>query len=135
MDSGGDESPVETAKRELVEEVGVEATTWATLVDVATSPGFTDEALRVFRATGLRDVDRPQAHDEEADMDIEWIALDDAVAMVFSGEIVNVTSVAGILAHAHTDRVGADLRGPDDAWVDQPTALDRRHAQRDAEMS
>ncbi len=65
-------------------------------------------------------------------MDIAWIALDDAVAMVFSGEIVNVTSVAGILALAHTERTGAQLRTPDAEWVDQPTALDRRHAQRDS---
>lgn len=129
MDSGGSESPLEAAKRELMEEVGVEADTWGTLVDVATSPGFTDEALRVFRATDLRDVDRPEAHDEEADMDIDWIALDDAVAMVFAGEIVNVTSVAGILALAHTERTGAQLRQPDSDWVDQPTALDQRHAQ------
>ncbi|WP_296392057.1 NUDIX hydrolase [Williamsia sp.] len=132
MDSGGNESPVQAARRELVEEVGVEADTWATLVDVATSPGFTDEALRVFRATDLHDVDRPEAHDEEADMAIDWIPLDDAVAMVFSGEIVNVTSVAGILALAHTERTGADLRGPDSDWVDQPTALDQRHARRDS---
>ncbi len=131
MDSGAGESPLQAAQRELMEEVGVEADTWGTLIDVATSPGFTDEALRVFRATDLRDVDRPEAHDEEADMDIDWIPLDDAVAMVFSGEIVNVTSVCGILALAHTDRTGTALRDPDAEWVDQPTALDQRHAQRD----
>lgn len=130
MDSGGGESPVEAARRELMEEVGVEADRWHTLVDVASSPGFTDEALRVFVAEGLRTVDRPDAHDEEADMDIDWIPLDDAVAMVFAGEIVNVTSVCGILALAHVRATGADLRDPDSPWVDQPTALDRRHAAR-----
>ncbi|MGU3294801.1 NUDIX domain-containing protein [Williamsia sp. M5A3_1d] len=130
MDSGADESPVDAARRELMEEVGVEADHWHTLVDVASSPGFTDEALRVFVAEGLREVDRPDAHDEEADMDIDWIPLDDAVAMVFAGEIVNVTSVCGILALAHVRATGAALRDPDAEWVDQPTALDRRHASR-----
>ncbi|GAA2071475.1 NUDIX domain-containing protein [Williamsia deligens] len=127
MDSGGDETPVQAAARELVEEVGVEAESWHSLVDVASSPGFTDEALRVFLAQDLTSVDRPEAHDEEADMEIEWVALDDAVAMVFSGEIVNVTSVSGILAYAHALSAEIELRRPDAPWADQPTALDRRH--------
>lgn len=130
MDSGGAESPVQAAARELVEEVGVEAQAWHSLVDVASSPGFTDEALRVFLAQDLRSVDRPEAHDEEADMSIEWVDLDEAVAMVFRGEIVNVTSVCGVLAYAHALSEEIELRGPDAPWQDQPTALDRRHADR-----
>lgn len=130
MDAGGSESPVQAAARELVEEVGVEARMWHSLVDVATSPGFTDEALRVFLARDLRSVDRPEAHDEEAEMQIDWVDLDEAVAMVFRGEIVNVTSVCGVLAYAHARAEGIELRGPDAPWQDQPTALDRRHADR-----
>ncbi len=93
MDSGWRRVARAGRGRELMEEVGVEADTWHSLVDVASSPGFTDEALRVFLAQDLRSVDRPEAHDEEADMSIEWVDLDEAVAMVFRGEIVNVTSV------------------------------------------
>jgi len=47
------EDPVSTARRELVEEVGCTAQDWSVLVDVVSSPGFSDEAVRVFLASGL----------------------------------------------------------------------------------
>ena len=53
------EDPLEAAKRELLEEAGLVAQRWSVLVDVALSPGFTDEALRVYLAAGLSDADRP----------------------------------------------------------------------------
>ena len=43
-------------------------------------PGFSDESVRVYLATGLTEIDRPEAHDEEADMTLQWYPLDDAVA-------------------------------------------------------
>ena len=62
------EDPLESAKRELVEEVGLAAEDWSVLVDVAASPGFTDEVVRVYLATGLSTVDRELLGDEEADL-------------------------------------------------------------------
>ncbi len=124
LDLGG-EAPHVTAARELAEEVGLAAETWRTLVDLDSAPGFCDESVRVFLATGLSDVGRPEAHDEEADLTVHRIPLADAVAKVYSGEIVNSISVAGILAvHAVPD---ADALRPVDApWADLPTALVRR---------
>ena len=60
------EPPVEAAKRELAEETGLAAERWSVLVDVAASPGFTDEIVRIFLAEGLSEVDRPEAEHEEA---------------------------------------------------------------------
>ena len=88
-------------------------------------PGSADESVRVFLATGLSDVGRPEAHDEEADLTVRRIPLDDAVAKVYSGEIVNSMSVAGILA-AHAVPDADALRPVDAPWVDRPTALVRR---------
>ena len=62
------------------------------------TPGFSDESVRVYRATVLSDIGRPDAHDEEADLVVKWFPLTEAVRMVFSGEIVNSIAVAGILA-------------------------------------
>lgn len=97
MDVEG-ETAVAGAQRELVEEAGLEAARWSVLADLAASPGFTDETLRVYLAEGLTRVDRPEAHDEEADLDVRTVPLADAVSMVFAGEIVNAAAVAGILA-------------------------------------
>jgi len=58
------ESVLETAKRELAEEVGKAAADWEPLVRVFLSPGFSDEECHLFLATGLRD-ERAQAADNE----------------------------------------------------------------------
>jgi hypothetical protein len=89
-------TPLVGAARELREEAGLQAETWQVLVDLNSSPGFSDESVRVFLATGLTDVDPPEAHDEEADMTMEWYPLAEAVQRIFRGEIVNSLAVAGI---------------------------------------
>ncbi|MGW8654531.1 NUDIX domain-containing protein, partial [Nocardia salmonicida] len=73
------EDPLTAAKRELAEETGLAAARWSVLVDVALSPGFTDEALRVFFATGLSVTDRPDPEHEEADLELVRMPLDEAV--------------------------------------------------------
>jgi 8-oxo-dGTP pyrophosphatase MutT (NUDIX family) len=120
------EDPVETAKRELVEEVGLAATDWSVLVDVAASPGFTDEVVRVYLATGLSVVDRDVLGDEEADLVARRFPLAEAVRMTLAGEIVNGAAVGGILA-AHVARTsGATPRPADAPWEDQPTRFPTR---------
>lgn len=117
------EDPLQTARRELVEEVGVVAETWAVLVDAAASPGFTDEVVRVYLATGLSTVERVMLGDEEADLVVERVALDDAIRMVLTGEIVNASAVSGLLA-ARLVRDGTVRPRPADAeWPDRPTAF------------
>nr|WP_093421436.1 NUDIX hydrolase [Saccharopolyspora flava] len=120
MDAPGEE-PVRTAQRELAEETGMAAEDWSVLVDVATSPGFTDEVVRVFLATGLSEVERPDAvGDEEADLVIERFPLAEAVRMALAGEIVNGPAVAGLLA-AQAVRDGVASPRPADAeWADRP---------------
>jgi ADP-ribose pyrophosphatase len=130
LDAGPDETPLEAAQRELAEEVDLAADRWQVLVDLALSPGFTDEALRLYLAEGVRVVDTAERHDEEADMAVEWVALDDAVDRVLAGEIVNATSVAGILAVAAAEARGATLRAVTAPWPDEPTALRERRPTR-----
>lgn len=54
LDEDG-ESPLETAKRELAEEIGKGARNWEHLATCWTSPGFTNEEMHVFLATDLYD--------------------------------------------------------------------------------
>jgi ADP-ribose pyrophosphatase len=98
------------------------------LVDLDSTPGFSDESVRVYLATGLTQVDRPEAHDEEADMTLQWYPIENAVGRVFSGEIVNALAVAGILA-AYAVRNGlAKPRPVDTPWVDKSKAFAARQA-------
>jgi ADP-ribose pyrophosphatase len=116
------EDPLETARRELREEAGLEAAEWAVLLDVAPSPGFSDESVRVFLARGLTEVGRPEGHDdEEADLTTRWVTLSVAVRMVLAGTIVNGVTAAAVLAtHAVTGSPAA-LRAADAPWPDRPT--------------
>jgi 8-oxo-dGDP phosphatase len=124
------EPPHLTAARELQEEVGLRAGTWRVLVDLNTAPGFSDESVRVYLATELIQVDRPQAHDEEADMTMRWVPIDEAARLVLAGEVLNSIAVAGILA-AHAVTIGvAQPRPVDSPWFDKPRAFAVRKAAR-----
>jgi 8-oxo-dGTP pyrophosphatase MutT (NUDIX family) len=122
-----DEEPVEGARRELAEEVGLAAERWSTLVDVAASPGFTDEVVRVFLAQGLSTVDQDVQGDEEADIVVHRVPLAEAVRMALAGEIVNGATVGGLLA-AQAVVAGAPARPSDAPWPDRPhTFATRKH--------
>lgn len=124
LDLGG-EPPHVTAARELEEEAGLSASDWSVLVDLDSAPGFSDESVRVYLATGLTEVGRPEATDEEADLTLKWVSLDEAVRMVMAGEIVNSLAVGGILA-ANAVADSSTLRPVDSPWTDRPTAFGRR---------
>jgi 8-oxo-dGTP pyrophosphatase MutT (NUDIX family) len=122
------EPPHLSAARELEEEVGLQADNWHVLVDLNTAPGFSDESVRVYLATGLTEVGRPEAHDEEADMTVRSIPIDEAARLVLRGEVLNSIAVAGILA-AHAVTTGfAQPRPLDSPWPDKPTAFAARKA-------
>jgi 8-oxo-dGDP phosphatase len=124
LDVGG-EAPQLSAARELHEEAGLAAEHWSVLVDIVSAPGFSDESVRVYLATGITEIERPEAEHEEADLRLEWVPLSEAVRQVLAGEIVNSLAVAGILAaHAAPDRSG--LRSVDSAWIDKPHAFAAR---------
>ena len=98
-----DEELVVAAARELAEEADLVAGSWWRLVDFFTSPGGSNERIRVFLARGLRpvaDADRYTRTDEEASMVPVWVPLDEAVDAVFAGRLHSPTAVTGILAAA-----------------------------------
>ncbi|WP_147123982.1 NUDIX domain-containing protein, partial [Nocardia neocaledoniensis] len=115
------EDPLTAAKRELAEETGLAAAEWSVLVDVALSPGFTDEALRVYFATGLTETDRPDPEHEEADLELVRMPVAEAVRAALAGEIVNATAVAGVLAYAAASANAVPMRPADAPWPGQPT--------------
>lgn len=126
LDGGADEDPLTAAQRELAEETDLAAKHWQLLVDLVVSPGFTDEALRVYLAEGLTQLPTADREHEEADLVLEWVPLGDAVRAALAGEIVNATAVAGILAAAAADSTQTSLRATDAPWRDEPTAFAAR---------
>ena len=112
------EPPLETARRELAEEVGLAAERWSLLVTQYPSPGFCDELVYLYLAEGLTDVGKPVdfvVEHEEVDMTVERIPLADAVQQVFDGTIRNSLAVIGLLAAAQVRSNGVRLRPVD--WV------------------
>lgn len=124
------EDPVVGAGRELAEEVGMAAEHWSVLVDIAASPGFTDETIRVYLAEGLSAVTQPPPEDEEADITVRGIPLAEAITMTLGGEIINGAAVSGILALAAIRAGGIQPRPTDAPMAFMPRAFaDRRRAQ------
>jgi ADP-ribose pyrophosphatase len=118
------EDPLVTAQRELFEEAHHRAAQWNVLVDAYTSPGMTDEAVRVYLARGVRaaEGDPHERVDEERDMPVAWLPLDDAVARVLDGRLHNPLAVMGLLAAAEARRAGFDRLRPGDAPWPQMSA-------------
>jgi 8-oxo-dGTP pyrophosphatase MutT (NUDIX family) len=104
-----------TAQRELAEETGYRAADWRVLIDFYTSPGFSNEKLRIFLARALTEVpaaDRAFVPEhEEAHLVVQWVPLSEAVAGLLSGELHNgVTAVGVLAAHAARGTSFAGLR-------------------------
>jgi 8-oxo-dGDP phosphatase len=100
LDVGG-EDYLPAVQRELAEEAGLAASSWAVLVDLFTTPGILGESLRIYLARDLEAVDGPDGYvreGEEAHMDVVWASLDDLVVAVLAGRLHNPTTVSGVLA-------------------------------------
>jgi ADP-ribose pyrophosphatase len=95
MPDSDSESWAEVAARELEEETGYRAGDLFYLGRIYTTPGFTDEVIHLFAATGL--VAGDVARDGDEFMEVVELPLSEAVAAVRRGEIVDGKSVASIL--------------------------------------
>jgi 8-oxo-dGDP phosphatase len=94
------EPPEETARRELREEVGVDASELVHLTTFENSSGWTDEVTHVYLATGLHERaadDSFTPEHEEADLEVVRIAFRDAVEAVRAGEITDAKTIVGLL--------------------------------------
>lgn len=88
-----------SAGRELLEETGYEAKKLEPLISFFTTPGFTNEKIKVFVAAGL--VQKNQNLDYDEFIHVELVPLEKALDMIATGEICDAKSVAGILAYKY----------------------------------
>lgn len=89
-----EEEPFLTAKRELVEEAGMEAGQWQELGAIHSSPGIFTEVIHLYLATGLTEVgSEPEEHEV---FEVHWVPLARALGMAQSGEISDAKTIVGI---------------------------------------
>lgn len=116
-----DEPAVDAAQRELAEEARLSADRWETLIDLNPSPGFSDEAIRIFLARDLAEAPHPDdfvVEHEEATMTVRRVALAEAVQAALDGRITNAAAVAGVLAaEVARGRGWLGLRPADAPWA------------------
>jgi 8-oxo-dGTP pyrophosphatase MutT (NUDIX family) len=112
------ESPLAAAKRELAEEVDLVASDWHLLSEFMSSPGGSNEMLRIYLARGLTSTasvfDREE---EEAGIELRWVSLEDAVAGVLAHDLQNsILAIAVLSARALRDRDWVGLSEADAPW-------------------
>jgi len=88
------EPPLETAKRELIEEAGVSASHWESLGAVLSSPGVFAEVLHLFYATGIEP--STAAHEHSEVIEVHWIAFADAYEWAMNGQIRDAKTIIAL---------------------------------------
>lgn len=86
-----------TGRRELAEEVGLEAGEMVLLTEMIPTPGMSDSVCAIYMATGCARVERAVHGPEEQHSEVLELPLDKAVAMVVQGEITDAKSALGLL--------------------------------------
>jgi ADP-ribose pyrophosphatase len=93
--SASGETPLDAAKRELIEETGLTAGEWVTLGTVDNSNGATTDIAHMFLAQNLKSGPAVQLGDEQ--VELLWMPFSAAVRAVMAGDITESVSVAAIL--------------------------------------
>jgi ADP-ribose pyrophosphatase len=96
------ETPLEGARRELEEEVGIRAARLEPMFAFYTTPGFCDETIHVFRATGLSAV--PARPEEDERIEPRVLSLEAAREMVTRGETRDGKTLVALLLESEKRR-------------------------------
>ena len=111
------EDPFAAAKRELEEETGLQAAEWRKLTSIYTTPGFCNEQIAIYLATGLS---QRNAHpDDDEFLGLTRMPLSEAVSLCISGEFRDSKTVIGLLMAQQV------LAAADKPVLDASTAIQR----------
>lgn len=88
------EEPLECAKRELAEETGYLASEFRFLGETVPVPGYSDERVYIFLAKGL--TASKQHLDQDEVLEVHSVPLEQALAMVYSGQIQDAKTIVGL---------------------------------------
>jgi len=87
------ETPLQAAKRELIEETGYRARTWKKLTSFFPSPGFVGERMTIYLATGLTAGEATPMDDER--IESRWFAAKELGEMIRAGKIEDGKTIIG----------------------------------------
>ncbi|MBU5213725.1 MULTISPECIES: NUDIX hydrolase [Heyndrickxia] len=90
------EKPEVTAVRELEEETGYECNRLDHIISFYTSPGFADELIHLYLATGLRKKENPRAADEDEFVELIEVSLEEAIQLVKEQKIFDAKTAYAI---------------------------------------
>ena len=92
------EEPAQAAARECHEEIGLVPSRLEPLGGFFPTPGYCDEEMNFYEATGLREprADEKAEQDEDEDIEKQAFAVEKIRAMIRSGEIIDLKTVAGL---------------------------------------
>ena len=88
------ESVINCAKRELIEETGYSADQWQKLAEITPVPGYSDEHIHIYLATELQPAE--QNLDKDEIINVHEVEYDEAIEMIKTGEIQDAKSIAGL---------------------------------------
>lgn len=89
-----DETPLEGARRELIEETGVEAADWREFARVHLSNSVSDELAILFLATGLtHGIAAPEGTEA---LEVRWLPFEEVLAMTLDGRITDAMTVVAV---------------------------------------
>ena len=91
----GKETPIDTAKRELVEETGLSAKKWDKIIEFNASASVIDSYTTVFLARDI--MEGLPSPEEDEDIKLVRVPLKEALDKVLSGEITTASTIIGIL--------------------------------------
>lgn len=90
------EKPLQTAKRELVEETGYRAKKWTKLASFYVSPGFVTERMTIYLATGLAEGKATPMDDEQ--IETRWFSARELGQLIDKGKIEDAKTIVGFLS-------------------------------------
>jgi ADP-ribose pyrophosphatase len=101
------EDPFDTARREALEEAGVEAVDWTDLGNMHSSPGVFTEVIHLYLARGLRHAGHEHERDEV--IEIHWLPLAQALDWCVDGTITDAKTLIGLFRAAAVNSAAAAL--------------------------
>lgn len=126
------EAPLSGAQRELAEEADLVADQWSVLAEFVTTPGASNEAIRIYLARGLRATFQKFVREgEESEIELRRVPLDDVIGAVLARRIQNPSLVVAVLA-ANAARANGwkRLGEADEPWPRHPQSPHNPSARR-----